>query len=316
MQDAYTNFWKMGGYSTDGFKIYRLTGEKAASLLHGQFTNHVNSLQPGRGNYNLLLTNKGKVTADAWVYRLKDAFYLFVPQIHGNRVFDHLQKFAPLSRVTVEDLSTEYAIVELFLPNAIERVHFPFQNIDYFGCADTPMNNIELFGFRSDRLGFWEIDLLVKRDHLELLLLFLKGHNLTSVDPTLRDMIRIEQGTPAVGVDATDANLPQESLLDSALHFDKGCYLGQEIIARLHYKGHVNKILAGFKIEGEAPAVGDALSAEGKEIGKITSVARSAGLNSTLALGYVAATLHEIGAQFKVGDRVAQVIPLPISRQA
>src|SRR5262249_39272971 len=130
-------------------------------------------------------------------------------------------------------------------------------------------------------------------------------------------ILRVEQGIAKLGVDATEANLPQEARLSRALHFDKGCYLGQEIIARLHFKGHVNKILAGLKIENALPPQQGAPIFEGeKEAGKITSVIFSPKLNVWLALGYVPYASNEVGQEFSVGENkiTALLTPLPISR--
>lgn len=119
------------------------------------------------------------------------------------------------------------------------------------------------------------------------------------LDEQAQEILRVEQGICKVGVDATEDNLPQESRLDSALHFEKGCYLGQEIIARLHYKGHVNKILVGLKTEKQLSL----------EAGKITSSIFSPTLGAFLALGYVPYK-HE--ATMKIQGQTAQIVDLPL----
>lgn len=317
MLNSYARFWEVGAYFDEPWSIYRVVGEKGAALLHGQFSNHVQGLKAGSGNYNLLLTHKGKVVADLWAYRFNDDFFIFVPTLHANKVLDHLHKYTALSRVTIEDLTAHYSLVELFLPKPELLAQFPFQGLAPFQCSDTPLNNLEILSFRSDRFGFAQFDLLVRNEQKDLLCLFLNGHRIEAMDLGLREVIRVEQGVALVGEDATEANLPQEARLDSALHFEKGCYLGQEIIARLHYKGHVNKVLAGLKIEDSIPPKpATPIFDLEKEVGKISSAVFSPKLGGALALGYIPYGSNQEGKEFQVGEQKikAQVVTLPIRR--
>ena len=125
---------------------------------------------------------------------------------------------------------------------------------------------------------------------------------------------RIEWGWPLFGVDITDKNLPQELNRDRlAISFTKGCYLGQETVARIDALGHVNKLLVGVRWRGEtAPAAGAELSVDGKPVGQVTSASFSPRLDAPLALAYIRRLHATPGAKLTTGDGQAEVVTLPL----
>lgn len=300
----YPSLQKNDGFFELSTKLLKVTGEKASQLLHGQLTNTINALQSNQGNYNLLLTLKGKVVADLFVYRVDHDYYLLVNAPSYQKVFDHLKKFAPFSKVTVTDETDKYTLIHLCSKIECKKYHF----------CETKIGNVPVFCFRSDRLGVPGCDLIVDKNKKEEVISSLKDQKCLLLDENLREMIRVEQGIPKIGIDFTEANLPQEARLDHALNFEKGCYLGQEIIARLHYRGHVNKILVGLKIESEKPVGRETpIFDKEKEIGRITSSIFSPKLNTSLALGYIPYALNQAGNEFQIGEKKikAQIIELP-----
>ena len=243
----------------------QVSGEKAGQLLHGQFTNNIRDLVPGTGNYNLLLTVKGKVLADLHILRRENDFLLLVPQIFFSLIREHLQKLAPLSRVTLLDVSPDWQLVHIL------------------GKLDQPDLPNTLI-FRSDRLGEEGYDVIAPAE-INLSDTFTKagGKKLT---PEAVETLRIKNGTPKIGIDVTNANLPQEAGLADALNFTKGCYLGQEIVARLEYRGHPSKKLVSLLIDGPAK-VETEIKENGEPIGRLTSAAFDEASQKTFALGFV-----------------------------
>jgi folate-binding protein YgfZ len=137
----------------------------------------------------------------------------------------------------------------------------------------------------------------------------------TPLDDAEFEERRIEAGTPRYGVDMGEDRLPIEAGINDAVSFDKGCYLGQEVIARATNLGHINRRLVGLVLDGDAPAdPGTKLASASKpEAGWITSSARSRRLGKTIALGYVHRTLWDPGTQLTVADgRTATVAALPL----
>jgi folate-binding protein YgfZ len=132
------------------------------------------------------------------------------------------------------------------------------------------------------------------------------------------EWIRIEGGEPRYGHDVTDATIPQEANLDNAISFEKGCYLGQETIARLHFRGHVNKHLRGFTLEdGQIPDIGSVIMIQGEEKGKITSACLSPKYKRPICIGYIRREFAEAGqkimVQSQAGQQTGEVVVLPFS---
>lgn len=233
-------------------QIISVIGEKAAAFLNGQFSNNIKDLGVLRGNYNLMLTRKGKVTADLYILRTGEGFILMVAERFFTDIFAHLKQIAPLSHCEI----------------AKEEGYFVFHVLaplpSWEGLArDALMPWRGGFVYRSDRLGKPGFDVIT--DGNNILREF--GSQLSDCE---WEFLRVSLGVPQVGVDVTAENLPQEGGLDRALSFDKGCYLGQEVIARLHNLGHVNKGLSHFRCGFKVSAHEEIVVAE-KGKGLVTS---------------------------------------------
>lgn len=281
-------------FKTD-LQLLHVTGEKAATLLQGQLTNDIKSLAENTGNYNLLLNLKGKVMADAHVLRTATGFVILASARSLLLLKTHLEKLAPLSKVSLNLAFTPvHHIFERTVPEIAEG-------------ALAPLPPIGTLCFRSDRFGLPGLDVLEN---------FTPPAGARELTTDEIEVIRIEHGIPKIGIDVTEAHLPQEARLDHALNFKKGCYLGQEIIARLHYKGHVNKILSGLVLEDTAvPSSGTPVFVGEKIVGEITSAVLSAKLKAPLALAYLPAHGDLEKGPFVVGEKKipARRVELPIT---
>lgn len=250
-------------------------GEKAAQLLHGQLTNDIKKLAVGQGNFNLLLSLKGKVRALCMVIRIEEGCLLLCDSDDVSLFTEHFSKMAPLSRVEIIDLSQHYFFAHLIGDPFLFKKNPGAYSIE---------NNLNVF--QNNRLGVEGTDVWGPIADKSAFLSLLSNKQIPLLLENDIENLRIRNGVPKNHVDFNDENLPQECLLDRALHFEKGCYLGQEIIARLHYKGHVNKLLKRLHITGsQEVSVGAKLIFEGKEVGLITSITQ--GADDVRALGYV-----------------------------
>lgn len=313
----YSLFQKNGGFFEISCGFLKFVGDKAAQLLNGQLTNDIKKLETGEGNYNLLLTNKGKVVADLYVFHSQDGHYALTDATFKNKIFDHFKKLAPLSKVQINDESDNNRLIHLCASKEkiISPFLFPGGSCKVFQLCSVNLDHIDVLCLRTDRLGLPGYDLLVSEEHKEDFTQMLEEQNFVSMKKELADVIRIEQGIPKVGQDVDESNLPQEGRLDHALNFDKGCYLGQEIIARLHYKGHVNRILVGLKLNQQEPVEpGVELFSEGNKVGYITTSIFSPKMNSAIALGYVSYKLNQKGQEFLLKNKEirAEIVALPI----
>ena len=265
--------------------LIRITGAKAAAFLHGQLTNSITDLPVGLSNYNLLLTQKGKVLADLFVVNRGEFFDLIVNDFGFETVLAHLQKLAPLSRCTVAE-TTDVAL------HFLGEMSFDFP------------------AFRTDRFGILGFDVLVPEDAVEEFTKKRALENFQELTSEEIELKRIQNGVAQVGVDATVDNLPQEARLDRALHFKKGCYLGQETIARLHFRGHVNKVLTAFSCDAVIAAGNEITDSQGAVVGKVTSAARAPSQNLTYALGYAPAKAVAAGEDFFAAKNLLRILKI------
>ena len=263
-------------------------GPDAAGFLHGLLSADVAGLAPGEGRRALLLDAKGHVTADMAVHRdAGDAFTLVV---------------AP-------ELSEALAAT-------LERYHFS-EELDLLGPEETELVTIVGAGAPPDGAGLvvpglvpGTLDAIV--DSAEGALAAL---GIDEAHPAALEMARIVAGVPRVGVDTGPATLVQEAALeDVAVSFDKGCYLGQETVARLQYRGRPNRRLRGLELPSPPPPAGAAVTREGREIGRLTSVAETPDLGAVglAILRREAVAGDEVG--FEGADGTARVVDLPLGR--
>lgn len=250
----------------------KITGADRVGFLQGQCTNDVKRLQPGQSCYAAFLNAKGKMRGDAHIVCMEDAFVLEASA--GLR--ESLEKFVITEDVVFEDLSAALGawLVIGTLP-------------------DLPSSALTF----SHPLGTGVISPVPLP---------------VSLDAGMLEGLRIEAGTPRWGVDMDDDTIPVEAgLAGRAISYEKGCYIGQETIARIKTYGHVNRHLVQLAVAGEElPAKGVRISADNHEIGQVTSAAFVPRLGKLLALGYVRRQFAIPGARLAVGKQSAEVLKI------
>jgi folate-binding protein YgfZ len=239
----------------------RVTGEDRARLLHAMTTNHVLALRPGESQYTFFLNAQGQIQADAYVLCYEDHFLLDVEPQTRHSVYEHLDRFIIADDVTLEDVTDQTFALGLEGPQALRiagEIGVSAQNTySVAAISFTGAQGIRIYG-----------PTLRKDDALELLAN--GGAIAASADDA--EAFRITQFKPRYGRDITERSLPQETQQTRAVHFQKGCYLGQEIVERVRSRGHINRLLMGFTGDSEhAPAPGAKVAYGGKEDGEVTS---------------------------------------------
>jgi folate-binding protein YgfZ len=306
--------------------LLQFTGPDRLSFLQGMLSNDLRPLKPFDGQYAAILTQQGKVIADVRVLCSLNSFYLDFWENLKEKIIEHLNRYLVADEVEIADRSAEYAMISLQGPRAEALLQ------GLVGQAQLPTNAkqhamVEIAGaaicvVREHHNGLSAFDLIAPNASVLLLAQKLSeaGKQLsgTWVGEQTQNIHRIEAGVPRYGVDFTEDNLLLEVGIDDAVSFTKGCYLGQEVVERIRSRGHVNKKLCGLSIDGQSPAnAGDAIQADGKDVGKITSSVFSPQHNRALALGYVAKEYWNPGTNLTVmsaGSAVrATVVALPIS---
>jgi len=280
-------------------KIF-VTGEDRVRLLHAMTTNHVQQLEPGQGCYVFFLNPQGRILADANLFVTPDRILLDVEPEVRERVYQHLDKYIIADDVTLEDASDSLSALAIEGPTAeqvLRSMGAPvpdaaYSHLEWKGGLVARVSSTGASGFR----------------------IFAPKENLPALDLADADsarVVRIEHAKPRYGEDITDSALPQETQQMHALHFSKGCYIGQEIVERVRSRGHVNRLLVGLHIAAkDHVTAGTKLTADGAEVGEITSAAFSPAQGRTVALGYVRAQFAGPGAAVKAGDFDAITIPV------
>lgn len=306
-----------------------LTGSDRVRLLHGQVTQDVQGLGRLRGCYAAFVTNKGKMQADAFVYALPDELLVDVEPGRAGLLLGRLEHYIVADDVQCIDVSPHYGLLSVQGPRAgavLSRlglgVELPSLPLAMAHDADPVIGDIYVANL--PRAGAGGFDVFVPAGSQAMLLDKMvaaardEGGRLAGWEAL--ELARIEAGIPRFGADMDESNLPPEAGIEGrAVSYTKGCYIGQEVIARVRTYGQVAKALRGLRVEagGPTPAAGDRLLKDGKDVGYLTSVARSDRAGGVIALGYVRRECNAPGtvlqARSASGDVGAVVVPLPFA---
>lgn len=299
-----------------------MIGEDRQRFLNGQVTCDVKDPEPGSLVYGFFTDRQGKVQADVTVLALDDRFWLELPPGCGETIRSHLEKYILADRVTVEPLTSEVPLAVVG-PLAVEV-------LEALGVSGLPEEEgrhaeVEVFHvpaqavlqplYTLPAVTLWvpagRIADVTARLHEEG-----AEHGLIPAGREALETARVERGAPRFGADFGPEHFPQETGLEHAVSYTKGCYLGQEVVARIHYRGGVNRHLRALVFEGlpgdRPPAHGVALLAEGRSAGEVGTAVRSPVLEAVVGL----AILHkrvEPGSSVEVaGGGAAEVREPPL----
>ena len=264
--------------------VLRLAGRDPVGMLNAILTNEMPK-GTNLGVYAALLNPKGRIQTDLRVLKSGTDILIDTEPEGAGAAREILDRYAPFSRVEIEDLSVDWGILGLYGPRAkdlvgaLELAEHETANVEFGGARLLAAGvAIPVPGF--DLLGSTDALRAAKEHHAR------KGAKLAS--PEAYETARVEAGVPRFGADITPENFPAEaSILDRAVSFSKGCYPGQETVARMHYRGHPNRTLHRLAIEGPLPPPNTIIVQNEKQVGRITSVAPLRVSRKTLALGYL-----------------------------
>jgi folate-binding protein YgfZ len=270
----------------------RISGEDRVRWLNGMVTNTVQSLPQGYGNYTLILNAQGRIQGDGYVFYAADHLLFKTDRSQAPRLLAHLDHFIIMDDVELQELdaaTTTLGFAGPQAPEILDTLGLPIPDTLAFVPATLqgiPVTVVSAYGVLVPRFELW----LAASDLAETWRILIEaGAGAAGFDAL--NSLRILEGTPLYGVDISDRYLPQETNQNRALNFNKGCYLGQEIVERIRSRATVHRTLRQFELNGELPAPGTELRAEGddKPIGEITSAAHFAlpGLPRTFALGMI-----------------------------
>ncbi len=277
-----------------------VTGPERKEFLHGLVTNEVKRLSRGQGNYSLFLSPQGKIQADLWVFDRGDDLLLITSGDLRQILVDGLEKYLIMDDAEVCDQSGAYVMFSLQGPQAedclarvVGREALPREENGLTACEFSGGTGFLLRVSHTGETGF---DCLVPPvSGIELWIRLLEA-GARPVGLHALDVLRVEAGIPRCGKDFDSRVIPQEARLQRALSFTKGCYVGQEVVARLRFRGHVNREWTGFVLKTEdLPQESVKLWHGGKEVGAVTSACYSYTRGEIIGLGFLRSKLREKG---------------------
>lgn len=310
-----------------------LTGADRQRFLNGQVSNNVKDLAAGQGCYAALVTAKGKLESDLNIYRLENELLLdFEPGLAA-AVTQRFEKYIIADDVQIVDAAPHYGLLSVQGPNAeavvreLEPGCSPPRGLMNFAVLKHATPG-EIYLMNVPRTGSAGFDVFAPTAAMATVMDTLIAAA-EAIDGCVcgwqaLEIARIEAGIPRFGADMDATNLAPEAGIESrAISYSKGCYIGQEVIARIRTYGQVSKTLCGLRLAAELnplPQRGDKLFKEGKEVGYLTSAVASPTLKANIALGYVRREANQIGTELSVrmaaGESPAVVVALPFANAA
>jgi folate-binding protein YgfZ len=283
-----------------------VTGSEAAEFLQGQLTNDIEALAPGEGCYAVLLDRKGHMQGDVRVLAVDEAkIWIDTEPEAIDAVRRHLEMYKVGRDADVLDAGAERAIVSLVGPRSVELAGSP-------PLPEHRHQEIAIDGVKCPAVGTsFGIDLIPRAEDRERLIAALAAAGAPKVTPEAVEILRIESGAPRFGSEMDTATMPAEAgIVERAVSFTKGCYIGQETVARLHYKGKPNRHLRGLRLSAPAKP-GAPLQLGEKEVGKLGGSCVSP-VHGPIALAIIRREA-EPGAELRVGEDgvTARVVDLP-----
>jgi folate-binding protein YgfZ len=303
-----------------------LTGGDRARWMNGMVTNNVRDLPSGRGVYAFLLNPQGRILGDMLVYNQGEMLTVETDRSQLEKIIATFDHFIIMDDVEVKNISESWTALGLAGPRSravlngagIEVPELePLETHTARCSCDCGCLNCTVVRGEAASPESYDVWLAPNDVHATLQALVAAGA--TPVGSEALEMQRIVAGIPLYGTDIRERDLPQETEQMRALNFNKGCYVGQEIVERIRSRGNVHRKFTGFSMEGPAAiAAGDKISSGDKEVGEITSVAvlRGRAAERTLALGYIRREVGTPGREVMIGEVKATVAQLPLESVA
>ncbi|OLD05596.1 MAG: hypothetical protein AUJ07_01120 [Crenarchaeota archaeon 13_1_40CM_3_53_5] len=317
--DEYLMLGKSAGFADlSHLGVMAVDGKDRLPFLNGLVTNDVGKLYPGSGVHSLLLNTKARVIADLYLYLKDESLLVDTGDVSAQNVKSFLDRFIVTEDVRLSDLTDELVRLTVQGPRATDVIKTVLGvNVQEL----QPLRHLSIgpsLVVNRDRTGLGGYDLFIPRDEAEPVWqgLLLKAQDIGAgpVGLSALDVYRIERGTPRMGVDVNENTIVLEAGYADAISYSKGCYMGQEVVARATHIGRVNKKLVQLQLETETPALpGSPIVHEDNEVGRITSSAYSPKSRSVVGLGYVTREFAKENARIEVNS-AGLIVPARVTK--
>ncbi len=310
-----------GLFALPGRALVEVAGEDRVRWLDGMLSNDIARLSPGperSGCRALALTRKGQILADLHVWLRSEALWLETDAAALPGLLEHLRKLLVADDVRLADISTAFALLALegpASPGILARAAGGAPGLAPGAVTEVGIGGVPVAVAAYGESGEAAFRLAVAAGSARAVASSLdevgRPLGLVSGSRECFEILRIEAGTARFGAELGPDVLPAEVGLEVAIAFDKGCYTGQEIVARVESRGQVRRRLVGLRLRGgPAPAPGAPITAGAQRVGELTSACLSAGCGA-IGLGFVRIPHDAPGSELLVGGQAAAVEALP-----
>jgi aminomethyltransferase len=304
-----------GVYDLSTRQTISLRGDDRVRWLNGMVTNNVRDLAPGHGVYAFLLNPQGHIQGDLYAYNRGESITVDVEQSQVAQILAIFDRYIIMDDVEVTPLGdlTAIGVAGPTARTVLSSAGIEPPELELLQFVDAKWNDIPITLVRGDNPSVPSYELWLPAESAHSLQDSMIKAGAKAVSPEALELLRIASGIPRYGQDIRERDLPQETEQARALHFTKGCYIGQEIVERIRSRGSVHRKFTGFEVQGELPAPGSKIQLDGKEVGEITSTA-SLPVDASprpVALGYIRREAGVPGKQVQIGGSEATVAELP-----
>ena len=291
---------------------FRVQGKDALDLLNRLSTYKVDVLPEGTGAATVLLTNKGRVIDLLHLFAIQDGLLMLTSPHTRQRVAEWVELYTFLEEVSLEDTTERTAMLTLHGPEVEGLLQRLFSmhpaRLELYSSAKASLNGTNVTLLRTDPLDSPGYDIVVAVEDAERIWQALVDGGATPIGEEAYNTLRIQAGVPRYGWELSEAVNPWEVNLDSYIHFEKGCYTGQEVVLRLYNYNKVQRRLASLRLPSGDVAKGTKLQAEEKDAGWVSSIAVHPLTGQAIGLGVVRSAHIKEGATLEVVDTAGAIV--------
>jgi aminomethyltransferase len=296
--------------------LVAFTGKDRTRWLNGMVSNNIRDLPARHGVYAFVLNPQGRIQGDLYVFHRGESLLVEIDRAQAGLI-PQLRRYIIMDKVEVEELGDRVSVFGV-AGSAADKVlsslgiNPPATALE---LLETTWNGVAVTVVRGDNPCVPDFEFWIAQDQARQFWNSLLEAGAAEVHETALEAFRVLCGIPKIGADIRERTLPQETAQDRALNFNKGCYIGQEIVERIRARGSVHRVLTGLAISGSVPPSGSSIQVNGKDIGLMTSTALvpTREGDRMIALGFVRKEHLSGSVRFEVAGREAIPVPLPFS---
>lgn len=293
----------------DNSKVGRLqaTGEDALDLINRLSTNLVLDLNPGQGTHTILTTDRGRILDVIHVLNTGEHFIILTSPGEENNVIEWLDKYTIMEDLTVDNLTENTSMISIIGPASSSIVNdvtgIDISDLPAYNCTQGVVNGHSFTLICRPFADLPSIDIITTNESKEYFISLLSKSGTMEIDNSTFDTLRVEKSLPTYGRELGDRYNPLEAGLIGSINFHKGCYIGQEVIARLDTYQKIQRRLVKVKFSSNVNSEADCvLTKDGEEVGNITSFGFLPGAGETIGLGYIKNAFAEVGSTLNISN--------------